>query len=229
MSILRIEGLRKHFENGFGVQTIFENTSLEIQKGEFVAILAPSGYGKTTLINLIAGLDRPDSGKIIVAGNRVDAMNDDALAKFRLRNIGIVFQFFNLISSLTALENVMLPMELLGMSPKAAKKKAIELLKIVGLEKKIHTFPSTLSGGEQQRVAIARALANDPPIILADEPTGNLDQKNAVVIFDLLKRLNEQFGSTIIVATHNAELALRYVKSVVKIRDYKLMYEKNRG
>lgn len=227
MNSVRISSLCKRFENGFGVQVIFKNASLEVEKGDFVAILAPSGYGKTTLLNIIAGLDRADSGEIVVAGHRIDNKNGDQLAKFRRKNIGIVFQFFNLLASFTALENVMLPMELVGVPTKKAKHKALELLIDVGLEEKANVFPSTLSGGEQQRVAIARALANNPPIILADEPTGNLDEKNAIMIFDLLKEMNEKYGITIIVATHDVELATKYVRTLVKIKNYQLISMKN--
>lgn len=203
--------------------TVFKNLNLDIYEGEFLGLFAPSGYGKSTLIHLIAGLDKPDSGEIWINGKRIDTMSEYEAALFRRENIGIVFQFFNLFPNLTALENVMLPLELLNVKRSEAKKKALDLLDAVGLKEKANNFPSQLSGGEQQRVAIARGLANDPIILLADEPTGNLDEKNAVHIFELLQRLNRDKGVTILVATHDIEHAKDYVTRAVTIKDYKIV------
>ncbi|RLG43268.1 MAG: hypothetical protein DRN78_02100 [Thermoproteota archaeon] len=189
----------KSYRDGV-VTRVFEGANLVIEEGDFIGLFAPSGYGKSTLIFLIAGLEKPDKGSIIVNGRDITKLGDRELALYRRKEIGIVFQSFNLFPYLTALENVMIPMELIGIPRKEARKRAMELLRIVGMEKNANKFPSQLSGGEQQRVAIARALANNPRIILADEPTGNLDEKNAIAIFNLFKELNER-GVTILLAT----------------------------
>ncbi|MCD6485272.1 MAG: ABC transporter ATP-binding protein [Candidatus Odinarchaeota archaeon] len=229
MAVLKIENLSKSFSNGFGKVVIFKHANLEIDSGDIVAILAPSGYGKSTLLNIIAGLEGIDEGSVIVSGFEVNKMNENELSLFRRKHIGIVFQFFNLIPTLTAIENVMLPLELIGVPTKQAKKRAIELLTQVGLEKKMYVFPSVLSGGEQQRVAIARALANSPKIILADEPTGNLDAENAEHVFQLLSELSERFKVTVLVATHDAALAKKFVKKIVRVSNRKLILEANGG
>ncbi|MEQ9714524.1 MAG: ABC transporter ATP-binding protein [Candidatus Asgardarchaeum sp.] len=229
MSILKIENLTKSFRNGFGRIVIFENANLEVKEGDFVVILAPSGYGKSTLLNIIAGLEDIDEGRVIVAGREINRMRESELAMFRRKYIGIVFQFFNLIPTLTTIENVMLPLELTGVPTKQAKERAIELLTQVGLRDKMYAFPSVLSGGEQQRVAIARALSNKPKLILADEPTGNLDEKNAENVFKLLRELNDEIGITVLVATHDVSLATKFAKSIVRISNKKLILESNGG
>ena len=229
MSILKIENLTKSFRNGFGRIVIFENANLEVKEGDFVVILAPSGYGKSTLLNIIAGLEDIDEGRVIVAEREINRMRESELAMFRRKYIGIVFQFFNLIPTLTTIENVMLPLELAGVPTKQARERAIELLTQVGLRDKMYAFPSVLSGGEQQRIAIARALSNNPKLILADEPTGNLDEKNAENVFKLLRKLNDEIGITVLVATHDVSLATKFAKSVVRISNKKLILESNGG
>ncbi|MCD6515378.1 MAG: ABC transporter ATP-binding protein [Candidatus Odinarchaeota archaeon] len=229
VSILKIENLTKSFRNGFGRIVIFENANLEVKEGDFVVILAPSGYGKSTLLNIIAGLEDIDEGRVIVAEREINRMRESELAMFRRKYIGIVFQFFNLIPTLTTIENVMLPLELAGVPTKQARERAIELLTQVGLRDKMYAFPSVLSGGEQQRIAIARALSNNPKLILADEPTGNLDEKNAENVFKLLRKLNDEIGITVLVATHDVSLATKFAKSVVRISNKKLILESNGG
>ncbi|MDW8049163.1 MAG: ABC transporter ATP-binding protein [Nitrososphaerota archaeon] len=188
--------------------------SFDIRKGEFLTIFGPSGSGKSTLLHLIGGLDRPDEGEILINGVNILSLSDNELADLRLRKIGFVFQFFNLLPRLTALRNVELPLSLADVPEDEALEKAKEMLKIVGLEARLSHKPTELSGGEQQRVAIARALINDPEIVLADEPTGNLDTKTGWEIVQLMKRLNEEKGQTFVVVTHDpniAEIATRII------------------
>src|SRR5206468_1302538 len=173
--------------------------------GEFLAVVGPSGSGKSTLLGLIAGLDSPTSGEVLIDGVDITRLDEDALARLRGERIGFVFQFFHLIPSLTALENVAVPMEIAGIDD--SEMRAARLLEEVGLTGRAHHYPSQLSGGEQQRVALARALANDPPIVLADEPTGNLDSTNGRHIMELLQGVHRSRGSTIVLVTHDAELA----------------------
>jgi len=220
--LIALKNVFKSYDNGFKVE-ILKDANFYMKNGEFVGIFAPSGYGKSTLINLIAGLDKPDSGEIWVNNHRIDSMSEKEPDVFRRKYVGIVFQFFNLFPTLTALENVMLPLQLNGVPKGVARKKSLELLKIVGLADKYDRFPSQLSGGEQQRVAIARALANDPLILLADEPTGNLDEKNAVMVFELLKELNRDSDVTILVATHDIEHAVDFVSRAVTIKGKKIV------
>ena len=178
---------------------------LSIPDGQFVSIVGPSGSGKSTLLGLIAGLDAPTAGEIRIDGESITAMDEDSLARLRGRKIGIVFQSFHLITSLTAYENVLVPMEIAGLRDAPAR--ARQLLEDVDLTARAHHYPSQLSGGEQQRVSIARAFSNDPSILLADEPTGNLDSKNGRHVFDLMLKLNRQRGTTLILITHDHELA----------------------
>jgi putative ABC transport system ATP-binding protein len=185
--------------------TILHPLTLDIARGEFVAILGPSGSGKSTLLGLIAGLDAPTSGSVIVDGVDITRLDEDALARLRGEKIGFVFQFFHLIPSLTAYENVAVPMEIAGLPDPHVR--ANRLLEEVGLTGRAHHYPTQLSGGEQQRVALARALANDPPIVLADEPTGNLDTANGRHIMELLGSIHRTRGTTIVLVTHDAELA----------------------
>ena len=202
-----------------GARTLYalRDVSVEIERGEFVAVVGPSGSGKSTLLNLIGGIDKPTSGQVWVDSTRIDAMDENALAKFRRNHIGIVFQFFQLLPTLTALENVSLPMELRGDERKYRQARAREMLTRVGLAARMTQLPSELSGGEQQRVAIARALVNDPPILLADEPTGNLDSANAEGIITLLRELADA-GKTILLITHEANLA-RAAHRTILMRD----------
>jgi putative ABC transport system ATP-binding protein len=191
-----------------------KNINLVLDNGGLIAIVGPSGSGKSTMLNMITGIDRPTKGEVVVDGQRIDNMREDALAKWRGKNIGIIFQFFQLFPTLTALENAMLPMDLAkNGSLKERRAIAKKNLKLVGLGEKLNNLPSELSGGEQQRVAIARALANDPKIIIGDEPTGNLDSKTADLMFELLEKLNKQ-GKTVIFVTHSKELARRAAKRI---------------
>jgi len=181
--------------------------SIDIPRGAFAAIMGPSGSGKSTLLHLIGGLDRPSGGELLVDGRLIGQMADDEVTLFRRTNIGFVFQFFNLLPTLTALENVTLPLVLDGRSKAEADQRAALLLEKVGLEKRRHHLPEALSGGEIQRVAIARALAFNPPILLADEPTGNLDSKTGQDVLSLLRQINQEHGSTVVMATHSQEAA----------------------
>jgi putative ABC transport system ATP-binding protein len=185
--------------------TILQPTDLTIEDGQFVAILGPSGSGKSTLLGLIAGLDSPTSGKIEIDGKDITSMNEDELALLRSQKIGFVFQSFHLVPSLTAFENVIVPMEIAGIAQ--AEERTWQLLEDVGLKARAHHYPSQLSGGEQQRVAIARAFANNPSILLADEPTGNLDSQNGKRVFELLVQMNRNRGTTLVLVTHEKELA----------------------
>ena len=185
--------------------TILHSLSLQIPHGQFVAIVGPSGSGKSTLLGLIAGLDAPSSGQVLIDNVDITRLDEDALAKLRGEKVGFVFQFFHLIPSLTAYENVAVPMEIAGVAD--ARPRAEQLLEEVGLTGRAHHYPSQLSGGEQQRVALARALANDPPIVLADEPTGNLDSANGRHIMELLRKTHARRGTTVVLVTHDAELA----------------------
>ncbi|MBX7220285.1 MAG: ABC transporter ATP-binding protein [Blastocatellia bacterium] len=203
--MIQLSNVSKTVLSGSERLTILQALDLDIPKGQFVSIVGPSGSGKSTLLGLIAGLDTPSSGEIRLDGVSITRLGEDRLAALRSAKIGFVFQSFHLIPSLTAFENILVPMEIAGV--KQANQRAKELLSEVGLEKRGHHYPSQLSGGEQQRVAIARAFSNNPPILLADEPTGNLDNQNGRHIFDLLLRLNQDMGTTLVFVTHNTELA----------------------
>ena len=208
-----------------GTRTLFalHDVSLEIRAGEFVAVTGPSGSGKSTLLNLIGGIDKPDSGHVWVDGVEVNTLDENRLARWRGEKIGIVFQFFQLLPTLTAQENVMLPMELRNTFADHRRERAAQSLARVGLAERGAQLPSELSGGEQQRVAIARALANDPPILLADEPTGNLDSDTGQVVFELLAELHRA-GKTIVLVTHEEALARR-AQRVVRVRDGRVTEE----
>jgi putative ABC transport system ATP-binding protein len=203
--MIALRGVSKTVMSGTEPLTILHPLTLEIPRGQFVAIVGPSGSGKSTLLGLIAGLDAPTSGDVVIDGITITRLSEDALAKLRGDRIGFVFQFFHLIPSLTAYENVLVPMEIAGAAN--ARTRAQALLEEVGLSGRAHHYPSQLSGGEQQRVALARALANDPPIVLADEPTGNLDSSNGRLIMELLRNIHRARGTTIVLVTHDAELA----------------------
>ena len=203
--MIELRGVSKTVMSGSAPLTILHPLNLRVPAGESLAITGPSGSGKSTLLGLIAGLDAPTSGRIIIDGVDITDLGEDALARLRGAKIGFVFQFFHLIPSLTALENVLVPMEIAGRDDAAGRARA--LLEEVGLSGRGHHYPSQLSGGEQQRVALARALANDPPILLADEPTGNLDSANGRHIMDLLLQMNRARGATLVLVTHDASLA----------------------
>ncbi len=222
MSQIELTGIDKIYRTGKIEFHALKGVDLKIEEGELTAVVGPSGCGKSTLLNMITGIDMPTSGAVTIDGKRIDQMKEDDLAKWRGKNIGIVFQFFQLFPTLTALENAMLPMDF---SKRGTVKERIATaeknLEQVGLGDKLDHLPSELSGGEQQRVAIARSLANDPKIIIGDEPTGNLDSKTAENMFALLRELNAK-GKTIIYVTHSAELA-KGAKRIVKMLDGRII------
>ncbi|MBI4789247.1 MAG: ABC transporter ATP-binding protein [Chloroflexi bacterium] len=216
--IIRIEHLNKEYATGAGSVRVLDDVSLNVNRGEFVAVVGPSGSGKSTLINMLTGIDRPTSGAVQVAGTDLNALNENQMARWRGRHIGVIFQFFQLLPTLTILENVMLPMDFCNTYPVGARRaKALHLLEQVGLGDQAHKLPSAVSGGQQQRAAIARALANDPPLLMGDEPTGNLDSKTAAQIFALFEDLTRQ-GKTLVMVTHDRELAAR-IPRVVAVQD----------
>jgi putative ABC transport system ATP-binding protein len=206
-SIIQLKSVSRIYKMGKENVTALDDVNLEIDEGEFVAIMGPSGSGKSTLANVIGGLDKINSGTLIVDNQELTKLNDKNLSEYRNKKIGFVFQAFNLIPTFTAQENVTLPLIITGVSSKIRKEKAYECLKIVGLENRINHKPSELSGGERQRVSIARALINDPKIIIADEPTGNLDSKKSAEIISILKKLNTNKKITVIVITHDPNVA----------------------
>jgi len=203
--MIELRGVSKTVMSGASPLTILHPIDLDVAAGRFLAVTGPSGSGKSTLLGLIAGLDSPSAGRIVIDGTDITSLDEDRLARLRGQKIGFVFQFFHLVPSLTAFENVMVPMEIAGRADAAAR--ASSLLSEVGLTGRGHHYPSQLSGGEQQRIAIARAFANDPLILLADEPTGNLDSANGRHIMELLRDVNERRGTTLVLATHDASLA----------------------
>ncbi len=204
---LRLVNLDKRYQEGGEYRIVLHNTSIEFHRGEFVAILGKSGSGKTTLLNLISGIDRADAGEIYLNGTCLTGLNELERTLFRRQNIGFIFQFFNLIPTLTVWENVTLPLELNGMLDAEGRARAESLLEEVGLSDRLKTFPDRLSGGEQQRVSIARALVHNPALLLADEPTGNLDEETGRHIMELLDRLTRQAGKNMILVTHSPEAA----------------------
>jgi len=197
----------KHYRRGREKVEVLHGLDLEIAAGEFVAIMGPSGSGKSTLLNLIGGLDKPDSGTLIVAGQRIDGLSGGALTRWRARNVGFVFQFYNLMPALSAAANVELPLLLLPLSSAERRARVAAALKIVGLSDRARHKPSELSGGQQQRVAIARALVSDPPILVCDEPTGDLDRETANEVLDLLRILSGKQGKTVVMVTHDPKAA----------------------
>jgi putative ABC transport system ATP-binding protein len=221
---LRFENLSKSYQEGDRTRVVLHQADACFAQGEFAAILGRSGSGKSTLLNLISGIDRPDAGCLWLDGQELTALNDRERTLFRRRNIGFIFQFFNLIPTLTVMENVILPLELNGVGTQEAAQRAEPLLEAVGLADRQATFPDRLSGGEQQRVAIARALVHDPRLVLADEPTGNLDEDTGRQVLALLDRLTRQAGKNLIMVTHSAEAA-GYADRVLLLRDGKLAVE----
>ncbi len=217
MEIIRLRNIFKDYPLGNNVVKVLKNINLVVNQGEYVALMGPSGSGKSTLMNIIGALDTPTSGTYLLKGVEVDKLTDDELAEIRNKEIGFVFQTFNLLPRLTALENVMLPMIYAHVPKNERIKRAEEVLAEVGLEDRMHHRPNQLSGGQRQRVAIARALVNRPSIILADEPTGNLDSKSSDEIMKLFDRLNE-LGNTIIIVTHEPDIAA-HTKRLVKLLD----------
>jgi putative ABC transport system ATP-binding protein len=206
-TIIDLHQLVKTYEIPSGLFTALQEINLRIQTGEFVAVVGKSGSGKTTLLNILAGIDRPTKGEIVIAQTSLGALSESELSEWRGRNVGLVFQFFQLLPTLTIAENVMLPMDFVDLIPAGERRtRALELLKRVGIEEQADKLPVTLSGGQQQRAAIARALANDPPILMADEPTGNLDEATRVSVLELFAELNAE-GRTIIVVTHERDIS----------------------
>lgn len=222
MEILKVENLVKTYGQGDNIVNAVDNISLSVNKGEFVAIVGASGSGKSTLLHLLGGVDRPTSGKIYIDGNEINNMNNDKLAIFRRRQIGIVYQFYNLIPILTVEENISLPCDLDGNRPD--KERMDLILKSFGLFERRNHLPNELSGGQQQRTSIARALINNPAILLADEPTGNLDSKSTEEIMSILKMSNRDFNQTIIMITHNLEIA-KEADRIITIQDGKILRE----
>jgi putative ABC transport system ATP-binding protein len=208
-TLIKLRGIGKSYERGGEKLKILQELDLDVPRGSFEALMGPSGSGKSTLLNLIAGLDRPTSGTIEVDGKRVDSMSEAELAKWRSNTIGFVFQSYNLMPVLTAVENVELPLLLTKLSSSERRKRAETALRVVGLEDRQKHFPRQLSGGQEQRVAIARAIVNDPAIIVGDEPTGDLDRQSADDILSLLEKLNKQLGKTIVMVTHDPAAAER--------------------
>jgi putative ABC transport system ATP-binding protein len=208
-AMIRLRGIAKSYERAQDVVRVLDGIDLDIEKGSFEALMGPSGSGKTTLLNLIAGLDRPSSGEIEVGGERLDRMSESGLAKWRAKSIGIVFQTFNLLPVLTAEDNVALPLLLTSLGRAERKKRARIALDIVGLADRASHYPRQLSGGQEQRVAIARAIVNDPVLIVADEPTGDLDRKSADDVLTLFERLHRDHGKTIVMVTHDPAAADR--------------------
>ena len=216
--IIKAKGVVKTYRSRNVEVHALRGIDLEVQPGEMVAIMGPSGSGKTTLLNCLSGLDAVDEGEVEIAGNSLKRMSDDALSEYRAKTMGFVFQAYNLLPVLSALENVELPLVLAGVGQAEARKRAAEKLAQVGLGDRLHHKPAELSGGEQQRVAVARSLANDPAIVWTDEPTGNLDSENAREVMDLLVRLNKERGQTFVIVTHAAEVGGR-ADRIVRMRD----------
>ena len=218
-ALIRLDGVTKTYQAG--APPALADLSLDVAAGEVAAIMGPSGSGKSTLLNLVAGLDRPTSGTITVAGRRIDSLSESALARFRARHVGIIFQFFNLLDDLTVQDNVLLPAQLAGASRRTARARAGELLERMGIERHRDDYPARLSGGQRQRVAIARALVNSPDLLLADEPTGALDTATGLAIGRLLQELNAD-GQTLVLVTHDPALAERYAARTVRLLDGRL-------
>jgi putative ABC transport system ATP-binding protein len=226
--MIELQGVSKVFPGPEGGFTALDRIDLRLPAGEFVAIVGKSGSGKSTLVNLIAGIDRASSGRIVVAGTEVHALDESRLAAWRGVNVGVVFQFFQLLPTLTVMENVMLPMDFCAtLKGAAARSRALDLLEQVGIAEQAHKLPSSLSGGQQQRAAIARAMANDPPLIVADEPTGNLDSHTADSVLALLNRL-ARAGKTVLMVTHERDLS-RIADRIVSLADGRVTGEQRIG
>lgn len=222
MEILKVENLTKTYGSGENLVHAVDDVSFSVEKGEFVAIVGASGSGKSTLLHLIGGVDRPTSGKIFVDGNDISKMNDDKLAVFRRRQVGIVYQFYNLIPILTVEENITLPCDLDG---RGVDRERLEMiLDSFGLRARRKHLPNQLSGGQQQRTSIARALINNPSLVLADEPTGNLDSKSSKEVMSMLKMCNQSYGQTVIMITHNLDIA-KQADRIITISDGKIVEE----
>jgi putative ABC transport system ATP-binding protein len=220
-TLIDLRNVFKSYETGAGKVAVLKDINLQIGEGEFVGVVGPSGSGKSTLINMFTGIDRPTSGDVWVAGQRLNDLSENRLARFRGTHIGVIFQFFQLLPALTVIQNVMLPMDFCGVGTRRERReRAMELLEMVEVPELAHKLPSQTSGGQQQRVAIARALANDPKLIVGDEPTGNLDTVSAGLVFAVFEELVAQ-GKTLVMVTHDRELA-RLVPRVEEVRDGRL-------
>ena len=226
MEILRVENLNKTYGKGENQVKAVDNVSFSVKKGEFVAIIGASGSGKSTLLHLIGGVDRPTSGKVFIDGKDIYTLNDDNLAIFRRRQIGLIYQFYNLIPVLNVAENITLPTKLDGRG--VDERRLNDLLKTLGLEKRKYNLPNQLSGGQQQRVSIGRAMMNEPALMLADEPTGNLDSKASEEIISLLRLSNKKYNQTVIVITHDEKIALE-ADRVITIDDGKIIKDERTG
>ena len=222
MEILKIENVKKEYANGDKKLYALDDVSLAINQGEFVAIIGPSGSGKSTLLHIIGGIDKPTSGKVLINGADISSLRSDKMTIFRRQNIGIVYQFYNLIPTLNAEDNITLPVLLDG--KKVDKEKLEELIQLLNLEKRRNAMPSELSGGEQQRVSIGRALINNPSILLADEPTGNLDSKASKEIVEIFKYYNKTYKQTILLVTHDEKMALQ-TDRIIKLQDGKIVQD----
>lgn len=224
-SLIKINNVWKKYSMGkAGDLVVLKKINLDIKKGDFIAITGPSGSGKSTMVNIVGALDKPSFGEVNLKHKNISEMDESSLAFLRGKTIGFIFQQFNLLSTLTALQNVMLPMEILDIPEPIARKRASGILTTLGLGDRLNHCPNELSGGQQQRVAIARALANDPEIILADEPTGNLDSKTGKFVMEFLKKMNTEYGITIILITHDREL-VKYAKRIVYLLDGEIKKE----
>lgn len=219
--LIELESVAKYYEMGESIVRALDKINVNVEQGDFVAIMGPSGSGKSTAMNLVGSLDLPTQGRIFLNGKNIAHLEESELAQLRGKEIGFIFQSFNLIPNLTAKENVMLPMLFQGISREEREHKAEELLKLVGLSDRMNHYPNQLSGGQQQRVAIARSLVNDPQVILADEPTGNLDSRTEESIMNFLDDLNKK-GKTIIMVTHEPHLAERHAKTIYWLKDGKV-------
>jgi putative ABC transport system ATP-binding protein len=227
-TLIDLRDVFKSYETGAGEVPVLKDVDLRVREGEFVGVVGPSGSGKSTLLNMITGIDRPTEGQVFVAGEAVHGMSENQLARWRGKNVGVIFQFFQLLPTLTILENVMLPMDFCNTFPaRQRKRRAMELLKMVGIADQAHKLPSALSGGQQQRAAIARALANDPPVIVGDEPTGNLDTHTADEVFKLFQRLVAQ-GKTLMIVTHDRQLSERMGR-VIHLLDGRIERDQDNG
>lgn len=226
MEILRVENLNKTYGKGENQVKAVDNVSFSVQKGEFVAIIGASGSGKSTLLHLIGGVDRPTSGKVFIDGKDIYTLNDDNLAIFRRRQIGLIYQFYNLIPVLNVAENITLPTKLDGRD--VDERRLNDLLKTLGLEKRKYNLPNQLSGGQQQRVSIGRAMMNEPALMLADEPTGNLDSKASEEIISLLRLSNKKYNQTVIVITHDEKIASE-ADRIITIDDGKIIKDERTG
>ncbi len=218
--MVEVKNLTKRYEGKRTVHAL-RNLTFRVERGEMVATMGPSGSGKSTLLNILGGLDHPSEGSVMIDGLEMSGLSDDELTRLRREKIGFIFQFFNLLQTLTALENVALPLHLAGISRKEARSRAGAMLEIVGLKDRKDHLPDELSGGEQQRVAMARALVLNPPLILADEPTGNLDSRNGQEVLALFKKLQNQFGTTVIMVTHDSKAAA-YCDRILSMQDGQL-------